>query len=114
MDYVETSHVLRALVQTIEKDVIPHVGDSFARSQVWAATGLLGNIANDLERDGSGGSVGEDLTAFLGGAGLESALQDGDHVAEAAERIRDDLDQVIGGHVSLHYRRAVAGFEDAK
>src|SRR4051812_45480030 len=114
MDYVSTAAVLRALVRTIEADVVPAVSDGYKRSQLWAATGLLGNIANDLERSDTAqrGSVGEDLEAFLRSEGLERALEDGEGAAAAAAAVRANLDSVIGGHATLHYRRAVAGFEE--
>ena len=115
MDYVSTAEVLRALVRTIEADVIPALSDGYKRSQLWAATGLLGNIANDLERApdaGDRGSVGDDLEAFLRASGVERALDDGEAAATAAALVRENLDAVIKGHATLHYRRAVAGFED--
>lgn len=114
MDYVNTAAAIRAIVRTIESDVIPQLTDGYTRSQLWAATGALGNIANDLERPDAGrsGAVGEDLEAFLRSAGLEPDLALGDGAADAAEAVREDLERVIGGHATLHYRRAVAGFEE--
>src|SRR5262245_31557854 len=115
MDYVNTPALLRALINTIETDIIPALDDGYKRSQLWAATGLLGNIANDLERlpePVHPGAIGEDLTAFLGSAGLERALLDGEGVADAAALVREDLDRVIEGHASLHYRRSIAGFQE--
>jgi hypothetical protein len=117
MDYVRHAALLRAIVRTIEADVIPAVGDSFMRSQLWAVTGLLGNIANDLELPTNGaerGSVGDDLTGFLRSGGLGHALENGEGAAEAAALIRENLKRVIDGHATLHYRRAVGGFEDTE
>jgi hypothetical protein len=114
MDYVSAAAVLRALVRTIEADVLPAMNDGYQRSQLWAATGLLGNIANDLELPDTGqpGAVGDDLEAFLRSAGLEHALETGEGAADAAAAIRENLDSVVRGHATLHYRRAVAGFEE--
>jgi hypothetical protein len=116
MDYVSNSAVLRAIVRTIEADVIPALSDSYKRSQLWATTGLLGNIANDLELSDADlrGSVGEDLEGFLRSAGLERALEGSDGVADAAAAVRENLASVIGGHATLHYRRAVGGFDEDK
>jgi hypothetical protein len=117
MDYVTAPEVLRALVRMIEADVIPALGDDYLRSQLWAATGLLGNIANDLERPAHAvprGSVGVDLAGFLGTSMLERALKDGEGAADAAVLVRENLDSVIRGHATLHYRRAVAGFAEAE
>ena len=116
MDYVSYPALLRAVVGTIEVDVIPAISDGYKASQLWAVTGLLGNIANDLERlpaPVQDGSVGDDLAALLRSAGLELALEDGVGLADAAARVRDDLDNVIEGHATLHYRRAIGGFQES-
>jgi hypothetical protein len=116
MDYVSYPALLRAVVDPIEADVIPALTDGYKASQLWAVTGLLGNIANDLERlpaPVQDGAVGDDLIALLHSAGLEHALQDGLGVADAAAYVREDLDRVIGGHSTLHYRRAIGGFQES-
>ena len=113
MDYVNTAAAMRAIVRMIESDVIPVVTDGYKRSQLWAATGILGNIANDLElpADAPRGSVDEDLAGFLRANDLAGALDDGAGAAAAAALLRENLDSVISGQATLHYRRAVAGFD---
>jgi hypothetical protein len=111
---VSTAGALRALVRTIETDVIPTVTDAYARSQLWATTGILGNIANELEPAPAAGvapAIATDLNEFLRAFGLERALEpDGYGAGDAAALLRENLDYVIQGHASLHYRRAVSGF----
>lgn len=115
MDYVPTPAVLRAIVRAIEGAVLPQVEDTYASAQLWASTGLLGNLANELEREGAEThlSIGDDVDAFLAAVGFERAL-DGEDTAAAAAAISEDLEGVIAGHATLHYRRAVAGFGGSK
>ncbi|QYB00285.1 hypothetical protein I1A62_04335 (plasmid) [Rhodococcus sp. USK10] len=109
MDFVSNASALRAIVHTIESDVIPAVTDGHAAGQLWAATGLLANIAAELDRlpieaDRSG-VVGDDVDAALGLVPGEELDWSG-----AAESLSTALEEVIAKHRSLHYRRAVAGF----
>jgi hypothetical protein len=115
MDYVKTADVLRALVRAIETDVIPKVTDQYATSQLWATTGILGNVARELERPTESGltpSTGADVGAYLRSIGLDHAVEGGEGAAAAAALLRENLGSVIEGHATLHYRRAVAGFDE--
>lgn len=115
MDYLDTADVLRAIVRAVETVVIPTMTDDYARSQLWATTGVLGNIANELAQESGPDatpSIGDDLSALTASAGLQGSFADADGAATAAARVREDLEKVIGGHATLHYRRSVAGFAE--
>lgn len=114
MDYLDTPRVLRAIVRSIETVVIPTVDDEFARSQLWASTGVLGNIANDLENDRApSAAIGSDLAALMAAAGVPDGFGDPDATADAAAGVSEEIDAVVAGHATLHYRRSVAGFDES-
>ena len=118
MDYVSNEVALKTIARAIESDIIPAVSDGHARGQLWACAGLLSNIANELKggrEEDRHGSVGADLDAFLRDRGMEAALPRDGEVSEGAlvpvvEELESDLDEVIAGHSSLHFRRAIDGF----
>ncbi|MTD14204.1 hypothetical protein GIS00_09625 [Nakamurella sp. YIM 132087] len=91
MDYIATGVALRAIADAVTADVLPHVTDAYARSQLWAAAGLLSNIAVELDADG---------------AAPNGAAPDGSTHSHLLE-----VEGLLGRQVSLHYRKAVTGAE---
>jgi hypothetical protein len=96
MDYINTSVALETVVRTLESDVMSRVEDRYARSQLWATTGILANIAAELrEAAHPAPSAGTPaLPAELGAA-----------AEELLERVRGDVSR----QVSLHYKKAASG-----
>ncbi|MGE2716281.1 hypothetical protein ACQI4L_19680 [Mycolicibacterium litorale] len=94
MDYIAASVALDTIVRTLETDVMSRVADPYARSQLWASTGILANIAVDL-RDGAGPDPVESAPAGT----------DADAAARLLAKVRAD----VAKQASLHYKKAASG-----
>lgn len=94
MDYISMPAALDTIVRTLESDVMSRVQDSYARSQLWAATGILANIAVDL-RAGAGPDpvLGASVTTD----------------ADAADTLLAQVRNTVAQQASLHYKKAATG-----
>lgn len=97
MDLIDHSSGLRAIVRSLEQDVIPVVHDEYVRGQLWATTGLLANIANELDPELDPGRN----PAIDRGA-------DASHLT--GEELHRSLLEAIATHSSLHYLKALGGY----
>ncbi|WP_040801028.1 hypothetical protein [Nocardia higoensis] len=95
MDYVDHPTAIRAIVRTVEDEVLPQVTDKYARSQLWAALGILSNVAEELGQP----------TGVPGGAGRPA----GEPLGVTAARMYDEVSAQVARQRSLHYRKAVSG-----
>lgn len=94
MDYITASVALDTIVRTLESDVMSRVTDPYARSQLWATTGILANIAVDL-RDGAAPAP---VSATPVGTNADDA-------AQLLAKVRAD----VAKQASLHYKKAASG-----
>lgn len=94
MDYINVSDALDAIVRTLESDVMSQVADPYARSQLWASTGVLANIAIDL-REGAGPDPVSPVP--------------GDTDADAAAQLLEHVRRTVSRQASLHYKKAATG-----
>jgi hypothetical protein len=97
MDYVDQPTALRAIAAALRTEVIPHLDHSYARGQVWAAIGLIGNIAVELDQPEPGG------TSAATAPGAPSGL------LAQAERFIAGIETAIGRQVPLETERAIRG-----
>jgi hypothetical protein len=97
MDYVDQPTALRAIASAIRNDVIPHLDHAYARGQLWAAIGLLNNIAVELDQAES------DIPSAVAAVDGTSEL-----LAEA-ERLIADIEAAVDQQVPLETERAIRG-----
>lgn len=94
MDYLDHQTAIRAIVRTVEDEVMAQVTDTYARGQLWAALGILSNIAEEL-----GATPDQD----------DAERPAAEPLGVRAERLYDEVSALVAGQRSLHYRKAVSG-----
>lgn len=104
MDYIPESDAIRAMARAIEDDVIPYTAEGYPRGQLWAISGMLRNLAIDMDNRVEDAAIETIQPVSMT---LEVELE-GDYLAQATMH-HERLVDLIARQAPLNSGRALLG-----